>query len=67
MENQSVGFNSSEALKTIKDMNSAILFAPINENKMFEMSGRVKKDTIFDTSMGYHFAGSSVRKIKIFE
>ena len=67
VENQSVGFNSSEALKTIKDMNSAILFAPINENKMFEMSGRVKKDTIFDTSMGYHFDGSSVRKIKIFE
>lgn len=67
VENQSVGFNSSEVLKTIKEMNSAILFAPISENKMFEVSGRFKKDTIFDSSMGYHFDGSSVRKIKIFE
>lgn len=67
VENQSVGFNSSELLKTIKDMSSAILFAPINENKMFEVSGRVKKDSAFDSSMGYHFDGSAVRKIKIFE
>lgn len=67
VENQSVGFNSSEVLKTIKDLSSSILFAPLTENKMFEISGRVKKDSVFDASMGYHFDGSTVRKIKIFE
>lgn len=67
VENQTVGFNSSEVLKTIKDSNANILFAPISENKMFEISGRMKKDSSFDVSMGYYFAGSSVHKIKIFE
>ena len=67
VENQAVGFNSSEALKTIKEERQAILFAPISENKMFEVSGRVKSDSAFDSSMAYRFDGSTYSKIKLFE
>ena len=67
VENQAVGFNSSEALKTIKDERQAILFAPLSENKMFELSGRVKNDSSFDGSMAYRFDGNTYSKIKLFE
>ena len=67
VENQAVGFNSSDVLKTIKDERYAIFFAPLRECKMLELSGRVKQDVIFDTSMGYYFNRSNVSKIKIFD
>ena len=67
VENQAVGFNSSETLKTIKEERQAILFAPLSENKMFEVSGRVKSDSAFDSSMAYRFDGSTYSKIKLFE
>lgn len=67
VENQIVGFNASETLKAIKEERNAILFAPIQDNKLFEISGRVKKDNSFDSSMGYYFSGDGYEKIKLFE
>lgn len=67
VENQPVGFNSSEVLKVLKDERQAILFAQLTECKMFDLSGRVKPDTSFDNTMGYRFNGSTYSKIKIFD
>ena len=67
VENMPVGFNASELLKVIKDERKAILFAPITENKIFELPGRFKADTAFDSSMGYFIEGSAYSKIKIFD
>ncbi len=67
VENQAVGFNSPEVYKVIKDLRKAVLFAPLNENKIFEISFRAKPDPSFDKSMGYRFDGSNVSKIKIYE
>lgn len=67
IENQPVGFNSSEILKVLKEERQAILFAQLSESKMFDISGRVKSDASFDNTMGYRFNGSSYSKIKIFD
>lgn len=67
VENNPVGFNSSEVLKVLKDERQAILFAQLSDCKMFDISGRVKPDTSFDNTMGYHFNGSTYSKIKIFD
>lgn len=67
VENQPVGFNSSEVLKVLKDERQAILFAQLSDCKMFDISGRVKPDTTFDNTMGYRFNGSTYSKIKIFD
>ena len=67
VENQPVGFNSSEVLKVLKDERQAILFAQLSDCKVFDISGRVKPDTSFDNTMGYRFNGSTYYKIKIFD
>lgn len=67
IENQSVSFNSSEVLKTLKDIRQAIFFDQLVENKMFDISGRIKPDSNFDASMGYFIENNSYSKIKIFE
>jgi S-DNA-T family DNA segregation ATPase FtsK/SpoIIIE len=67
VENQPVGFNASDVLKTIKDERKAILFAPLSESKMFEISSRIRPDSSFDKSNGYRFEGGTYTKIKIFE
>lgn len=67
VENQPVGFNSSEVLKVLKDECQAILFAQLSDCKMFDISGRVKPDTSFDNTMGYRFNGNTYSKIKIFD
>ena len=67
IENQPVGFNSSEILKVLKEERQAILFPQLSESKMFDISGRVKSDASFDNTMGYRFNGSSYSKIKIFD
>lgn len=67
VDNQPVGFNASELLKAIKEERRAILFAPITENKTFELSGRAKADPSFDNSMGYYIEGGAYSKIKIFD
>lgn len=67
VDNQPVGFNSSEVLKVLKDERQAILFAQLPDCKMFDISGRVKTDTTFDNTMGYRFNGSTYSKIKIFD
>ncbi len=67
VENVAVGFNSSEVLKTLKEERQGVLFAPVSDNKFYDMSGRVKSDTAFDKSMGYHFDNTGYFKIKIFE
>ena len=67
VDNQPVGFNSSEVLKVIKDERQAILFSQLSDCKMFDISGRVKPDTSFDNTMGYRFNGSTYSKIKIFD
>lgn len=67
VENSPVGFNASEVLKVLKDERNGVLFAPISDNKFFEVSGRVKPDSNFDKSMGYRFADNGYAKIKIFE
>ena len=66
IDNQPVGFNSSEVLKVIKDERQAILFAQLSDSRMFDISGRVKPETTFDNTMGYRFNGSTYTKIKIF-
>lgn len=67
VENQPVGFNSSEILKLLKEERQAILFAQLTESRMFDVSGRIKPDTSFDSTMGYYFDGSTYSKIKIFD
>lgn len=67
VDNQPVGFNSSEVLKVLKDERQAILFTQLSDCKMFDISGRVKPDTSFDNTMGYRFNGSTYSKIKIFD
>lgn len=67
IENAPVGFNTSDVLKTLKEERQGIVFAPVSENKFYEISGRVKADTMFDKTMGYHFNNGSYYKIKIFE
>ena len=67
VENQPVGFNSSEVLKTLKEERQAVFFAQLSDCKMFDISGRVKSDTSFDNTMGYRFNGSTYSKIKIFD
>ena len=67
VENQPVGFNSAEILKAIKEERQAILFAQLTESKLFDISGRVKPDASFDSTMGYRFNGSTYSKIKIFD
>lgn len=66
VENQNVSFNASDVLKAIKEERNAVLFAPIAENKMFDVSGRPKAESFFDNTMGYRFYGGSYSKIKIF-
>ncbi len=66
LDNQPVGFNSPEILKALKDERQAILFAPLSECKMFDISVRVKPDTSFDNTMGYRLNGSTYSKLKIF-
>lgn len=67
VDNQPIGFNSSEVLKTIKDEKQGIAFLPISEVKLFDVSGRAKADSSFDNTMGYRFDGSTYSKIKFFE
>ena len=67
VDNQPVGFNSSEVLKVLKDERQAILFAQLTDSKMFDISGRVKPDTSFDNTIGYRFNGNTYSKIKIFD
>jgi S-DNA-T family DNA segregation ATPase FtsK/SpoIIIE len=67
VENTPVGFNSSEVLKTLKDERRGVLFAPVSDNKFFEISGRIKADADFDKSMAYKFSDGIYTKIKLFE
>lgn len=67
LENQSIGFNSSEVLKVVKDERNGIIFAPITECKFYDVSGRPRSDTSFDGTMGYRFEGNTYSKIKIFD
>lgn len=67
IENQAIGFNSSDVLKFVKEERQAIFFGQLPDNKLFEVSGRPKNDTSFDTTMGYRFDGNATYKIKIFE
>lgn len=67
VENAPVGFNASEVVKALKESRQGILFAPLAENKFFELSGRTKGETSFDQSMGYRFDGNTYTKIKIFD
>lgn len=66
VENAVVGFNSSDVLKTLKEEKQGILFAPILDNKFYDMSARVKADPSYDKSMAYHFNSSTFYKIKLF-
>ncbi len=67
VDNNPVGFNSSDVLKSLKEERQGILFAPVSENKLYEISGRVKADPVFDKTMGYRFEAGTYHKIKIFE
>lgn len=67
IENIPVGFNSSDFLKALKEERNGIVFAPILDNKFYEMNARVKTDTSFDKSMGYYFNNGTYSKLKIIE
>ena len=66
VENQPVSFSASELLKALKEERKAVLFAPITENKVYELPGRPKPDSVFNNSMGYYIEGNAYSKIKIF-
>lgn len=67
VENQAISFSANELLKTIKDERQAILFAQLTDNKVFDVSGRIKPDPTYNVSIGYRFEGSTLSKIKIFD
>lgn len=67
IDNIPVGFNSSEVLKVLKEERNGIIFAPVSENKFYEVTGRIKADSAFDKSMAYRFYNGGYMKIKIFE
>lgn len=67
IENQAVGFSASDVLKAIKDARKGILFAPLQENKVFEVSGRIKQENAFDSTMAYYFSNNKCTKIKLFD
>ena len=67
IENQAIGFNASEVLKTLKEERKAVLFAAIHENKMFELAGRVKPDTSFEKSNAYYLSEGRYDKVRVFE
>ncbi len=67
IDNSPVGFNASDLLKTLKEERKGILFAPVTENKFYDINGRLRADAAFDNSMGYHFDGGVYYRIKLFE
>ena len=67
VEDQPVGFNSSDVLKVLKEERQAVLFGQITENKFFDVSGRIKEDPNFDRSMAFRFNAGTYSKIKLFE
>lgn len=67
IENQPIGFNASDVLKTIKDTKRGIFFGTLSENKVFEISGRPKAENITNESIGYYFLGNDYSKIKMFD
>lgn len=66
VENQAIGFNSSEILKAIRDERKAIMLTKLEDVKIFEVSIRARTEGIFDDSVGYYFSGNNCIKIKIF-
>lgn len=66
VENNNVGFNSSEVLKVLKEERDGILFAPVTDNKFYEISSRIKSVTNFDKSMAYRFENGTQMRIKLF-
>lgn len=67
VENQPVSFSANDLLKTVKEERQAVLFAQLTDNKVFDVSGRIKPDPSYDTTIGYRFEGSRLSKIKIFD
>lgn len=67
VENGPVGVMSSDILKTLKDERNGFLFAPVTDNKFYELSARIRPDTDFDKSMAYRFDDGGFAKVKIFE
>ena len=67
IDNQPAAFGSSEILKLLKELRQGILFAPLSDNRFYEISGRVKQETDFDAAMGYCFCGSVCMKLRLFE
>ena len=67
VENQAISFSSPDVLKTLKNEKNGLLFAQVNDTKFFEISTRLRKDTIYDSTMAYLFEDEYYRKIKLFE
>lgn len=67
VENVSVGFSSSEILKAVKEEKQGLLFAPLSENRFYDIGLRIKPDPVFDNTMAYRFENDSYYKIKLFE
>ena len=67
VENQPVSFSANDLLKTVKEERQAILFAQLTDNKIFDVSGRIKPDPSYDATIGYRFEGSRISKIKIYD
>ena len=67
VENQAISFSSPDVLKTLKNEKDGLLFAQVNDTKFFEISTRLRKDTIYDSTMAYLFEDEYYRKIKLFE
>ncbi len=65
--NQAVNWNSSEALRTIKEERSGIFFGDLADCRLFEIPGRVKAALSFDGTTGYRFRRDGCSKIKLFE
>ncbi len=66
VENEKLPVLPTDALKYIKEKKQGVLFAPIAENKFYDVRGRVS-DEVFDQSMAYYIDGENKTKIKLFE
>ena len=67
IDNQAATFGSSEILRVLKEERRGILFAPLADNRFYDVSGRVKQETDFDAAMGYCFCGTGCTKLRLFE
>lgn len=68
VENQVLpAFNAPEILKWLKEKGEGVLFAPIADNKFFELHGLLRPEANFNQTMAYVIHKKVYQKIKVFK